>query len=129
MDVVTARLMTQQTSIPTYIKVTETIAQSSVWESRIGPTMATAVDNAGKSITNAIASSQNVPYKGMVDCIVRMAREEGPGAFFAGVGARVVWIAPFTALSLSLNEAFRRKLIHTRSRRVSRIEKMSGKDD
>ena len=31
-------------------------------------------------------------YKGVVDCALRIAREEGPAAFFKGVGPRVTWI-------------------------------------
>lgn len=99
MDVVTARLMTQEST-----SAAKSI-QNLVWESRLGPTMATAVDNI-----------QHIPYKGLKDCIVRMAREEGIGSFYAGVGARVIWIAPFTAISLSLNESFRRKILERKKK-------------
>ena len=114
MDVVIARLMTQQVSSKSKISKDILKTASTLWESRIGPTMASSLD---MSSINAVGTLDNIPYKGMVDCISRMAREEGVGAFFAGVGARVVWIAPFTAISLSLNEAFRRSLIHQRQKR------------
>ena len=41
--------------------------------------------------------------------MVRMAREEGPRSFLMGVKSRVGWIAPFTAISLGLNNVLRRQ--------------------
>lgn len=39
-------------------------------------------------------------YKGIGDAVVRIAREEGWRAFAKGVQARVMWIAPGTALTI-----------------------------
>mmetsp|Transcript_17900 Transcript_17900/g.71759 ORF Transcript_17900/g.71759 Transcript_17900/m.71759 type:complete len:126 (+) Transcript_17900:158-535(+) len=37
---------------------------------------------------------QGVPYdKGVLECATRIARNEGPSAFFAGISARVFWIS------------------------------------
>ena len=59
-----------------------------------------------------------VPYKGFVDCMIRMAREEGPKSFFIGVKARVSNIAPFCAISLTINESLKRLLENRNSRRT-----------
>lgn len=56
-------------------------------------------------------SVNSAKYKGLVDCIVRMWNEEGPQAFFTGAVARVAWIAPFTAISLGINERLKRQFL------------------
>ena len=50
------------------------------------------------------------------DCVMRMAREEGPRSFLMGVKSRVGWIAPFTAISLGLNNVLRRKAEEAKTR-------------
>jgi len=116
MDVVTARLMTQD--VPNVVTTAGASMGQTLWEFGIGPTMAATIDAAinSKAVQAVSNSIQSAHYKGLRDCIYRMAREEGVGAFFAGVGARLVWIAPFTALSLSLNEALRRRVAEKKSR-------------
>jgi hypothetical protein len=52
----------------------------------------------------------SIPYKGFIDCMIRMAKEEGPKAFFIGSKARVSNIAPFCAISLTINESLKRIL-------------------
>ena len=79
MDVVTARLMTQKSNIAKGV------------------------------ILPGFRAAVGTPYKGLGDCIFRMAKEEGPRSFFMGVKSRVGWIAPFTAISLGLNNVLRRK--------------------
>lgn len=54
---------------------------------------------------------QSAKYTGLVDCIVRMWKEEGAQAFFTGAVARVAWIAPFAAISLGINERLKRQLL------------------
>lgn len=98
MDVVTARLMTQQSSIASSLPHPVYSFHSQM------PAL------------QLVASS---PYKGVGDCIVRMVREEGVSSLFAGVGARVIWIAPFTAISLCLNESFKRELLRRKTRKRS----------
>jgi hypothetical protein len=115
MDVITARLMTQDAA--SIAATTGANVGQTLWESRIGPTMATTIDTFCPKVVEAVSSTiQSAQYKGLRDCACRMAREEGVGAFFAGVGARLIWIAPFTALSLSLNEALRRGIAEKKNR-------------
>ena len=60
-----------------------------------------------------------VPYKGFFDCMIRMAKEEGPKSFFIGVKARVSNIAPFCAISLTINESLKR-LLESRNKNTHR---------
>lgn len=58
----------------------------------------------------AFRASVGAPYRGFSDCVLRMVREEGPRSFLIGVKSRVGWIAPFTAISLGLNNVLRRRV-------------------
>ncbi|XP_042509867.1 mitoferrin-like [Macadamia integrifolia] len=50
------------------------------------------------------------PYKGVLDCIKRIMREEGFGAFYASYRTTVVMNAPFTAVHFATYEAAKRGL-------------------
>jgi Mitochondrial carrier protein len=63
-----------------------------------------------KGLLPGFRASVGAPYKGFGDCVLRMAREEGPRSFLIGVKSRVGWIAPFTAISLGLNNVLRRRV-------------------
>ncbi|MQL83485.1 hypothetical protein Taro_015977 [Colocasia esculenta] len=51
------------------------------------------------------------PYKGVVDCVGRVLREEGCRAFFASYRTTVVMNAPFTAVHFATYEAAKRGLV------------------
>ncbi|CAA2979473.1 mitoferrin-like [Olea europaea subsp. europaea] len=51
------------------------------------------------------------PYKGIVDCMKRVAVEEGIGAFYASYRTTVVMNAPFTAVHFATYEAAKRALM------------------
>ncbi|MED6218210.1 hypothetical protein PIB30_024849 [Stylosanthes scabra] len=51
------------------------------------------------------------PYKGVVDCVTRVAREEGVGAFFKSYRTTVVMNAPFTAVHFAAYEAAKKGLV------------------
>lgn len=53
----------------------------------------------------------NSPYKGVMDCIRTVRREEGIGAFFKSYKTTVVMNAPFTAVHFATYEAAKRMLI------------------
>ena len=97
MDVVTARLMTQK------------------------------VNTAKGIILPGFRAAVGTPYRGLGDCIIRMAKEEGPRSFFMGVKSRVGWIAPFTAISLGLNNVLRRKAEEAQALRASSISGLKEK--
>ncbi|KAG6503161.1 mitoferrin-like [Zingiber officinale] len=50
------------------------------------------------------------PYKGVLDCVARVLREEGIGAFFASYKTTVVMNAPYTAVHFATYEAAKRGL-------------------
>ncbi|CAI9782358.1 unnamed protein product [Fraxinus pennsylvanica] len=51
------------------------------------------------------------PYKGVADCVKRVAVEEGIGAFYASYRTTVVMNAPFTAVHFATYEAMKRALM------------------
>ncbi|XP_015961300.1 uncharacterized protein LOC107485298 [Arachis duranensis] len=51
------------------------------------------------------------PYKGAVDCVRRVALEEGVGAFFKSYRTTVVMNAPFTAVHFATYEATKKGLV------------------
>lgn len=51
------------------------------------------------------------PYKGVCDCVKRVAAEEGFGAFYASYWTTVVMNAPFTAVHFATYEAAKRALM------------------
>lgn len=51
------------------------------------------------------------PYKGLMDCMKRVLREEGFGAFYASYRTTVLMNAPFTAVHFSTYEATKRGLM------------------
>ena len=71
-----------------------------------------------KSLLPAFRSSVGAPYRGMMDCVVRMVREEGPWSFMNGVKTRVIWIAPFVVISLGMNNYFKHKLHTAKTRQA-----------
>ncbi|XP_042051703.1 mitoferrin-like [Salvia splendens] len=50
------------------------------------------------------------PYKGVVDCVSRVVRQDGIGAFYASYRTTVLMNAPFTALHFAAYEAAKRGL-------------------
>ncbi|KAF7845277.1 mitoferrin-like [Senna tora] len=55
------------------------------------------------------------PYKGVWDCVRRVVREEGVGAFYASYRTTVVMNAPFTAVHFAAYEAAKRGLTEVSS--------------
>lgn len=51
------------------------------------------------------------PYKGVLDCVKRVFREEGIGAFYASYKTTVVMNAPYTAVHFATYEATKRALM------------------
>ncbi|KAL6979034.1 hypothetical protein U1Q18_020700 [Sarracenia purpurea var. burkii] len=51
------------------------------------------------------------PYEGVLDCVMRVVREEGIGAFYASYKTTVLMNAPFTAVHFATYEAAKRALM------------------
>lgn len=63
-------------------------------------------------MTQAKASTAGATkYKGILDVLVQVGKEEGIGGLFKGSMARVVWLVPFTALYFGVHEASKRALL------------------
>ncbi|KAM7263886.1 hypothetical protein ACFE04_001569 [Oxalis oulophora] len=57
---------------------------------------------------------KNSPYKGVVDCVKKVAVKEGVGAFYASYRTTVIMNAPFTAVHFATYEAAKRGLSQAR---------------
>jgi hypothetical protein len=64
-------------------------------------------------------------YKGIGDAFRSIVREEGAGAFTKGLGARIVWIAPGTAITIALYEEFKHVFTNIEERRAARTVESS----
>jgi Mitochondrial carrier protein len=49
-----------------------------------------------------------VPYKGIIDCAVRVAREEGIKSFYKGLPPRLVSVVPMIGIQFTVYEAMKR---------------------
>lgn len=58
---------------------------------------------------------KNSPYKGLIDCMKRVLREEGVAAFYKSYRTTVVMNAPFTAVYFATYEAAKRGLMEVGS--------------
>ena len=54
----------------------------------------------------------NVPYKGTIDCFVKVAAKEGPMAFYAGFPTFYARIAPHAMLVLLIVDAMDKYVIN-----------------
>ena len=67
-------------------------------------------------------NTKHKPYKNLGECVTRMYNEEGLPVFFIGSVARVAWIAPFTAISLGLNERLKRHFLNSKTLKSTSIK-------
>eukprot|EP00741_Cyanophora_paradoxa_P024625 tig00000269_g23776.t1 len=86
----------------------------------VGPCLIMTPDGAGRTQTRVMAQQRQAAaapggagaagYRGAGEALVRIAREEGPGALLRGLGPRVLAVAPMSALFLSVYETLRASL-------------------
>lgn len=79
-----------------------------------------------------VAASANVPYKGIVDCAVRVFREEGMLAFYKGLPPRLVSVVPMIGIQFGVYEFMKRimmqrPVVATASVNSNIIEKVTTK--
>lgn len=53
----------------------------------------------------------SVPYKGIIDCAVRIAKEEGMGAFYRGLPPRLVSVVPMIGIQFGVYEAMKKVML------------------
>lgn len=51
------------------------------------------------------------PYKGIIDCGVRIMREEGIGAFYRGLPPRLVSVVPMIGIQFGVYEAMKKVMV------------------
>jgi Mitochondrial carrier protein len=64
-------------------------------------------------VTQSLAAG-SMPYKGIIDCAVRVAREEGVKAFYKGLPPRLVSVVPMIGIQFTVYE-FMKKVMQKRS--------------
>jgi hypothetical protein len=52
-----------------------------------------------------------VPYKGIVDCAVRIAKEEGIKTFYRGLAPRLISVVPMIGIQFGVYEAMKRVML------------------
>ena len=78
--------------------------------------------------TRIMTSGQTGKYKGIVDVLVKVAKEEGFGGLFKGSTARVVWLIPFTAVFFGVHEASKRALLNKKLSKATVKNDKENKD-
>jgi hypothetical protein len=53
-----------------------------------------------------------VAYKGIVDCAVRVLKEEGIGAFYSGLPPRLLSVVPMIGIQFGVYEAMKQLMLH-----------------
>ena len=53
-------------------------------------------------------SRHEIPFRNGRDAFIRILRSEGPWAFTKGATARIMWLAPNTAITIGIYEALKR---------------------
>lgn len=52
-----------------------------------------------------------IPYKGIVDCAIRVAKEEGIGTFYRGLPPRLVSVVPMIGIQFGVYEAMKKVML------------------
>lgn len=53
-----------------------------------------------------------VAYKGIIDCAIRVAKEEGIGAFYRGLPPRLISVVPMIGIQFGVYEAMKQVMLH-----------------
>lgn len=63
-------------------------------------------------VTQATTATANgvVPYKGIIDCAVRVAREEGIATFYKGLPPRLISVVPMIGIQFGVYEFMKKNL-------------------
>lgn len=56
-------------------------------------------------------SITGVPYKGIIDCAIRVAKEEGIGAFYRGLPPRLISVVPMIGIQFGVYEAMKQVML------------------
>ena len=53
---------------------------------------------------SSVVAAGSVPYKGIIDCAIRIAKEEGVGVFYRGLPPRLVSVVPMIGIQFGVNQ-------------------------
>ena len=67
-----------------------------------------------------------LPYKGIFDCALRVAKEEGMGAFYRGLAPRLISVVPMIGIQFGIYE-YMKKVMLARPGTISTLPLMKGK--
>lgn len=79
--------------------------------------------------SKAIQTSGAVPYKGIIDCAVRMTQEEGIKAFYKGLAPRLISVVPMIGIQFGVYEAMKRVMLHRDVKRLTAQGQQKGRDN
>jgi hypothetical protein len=65
-------------------------------------------------VSQAGRAASDQAYKGIIDCAVRVFREEGPMTFYRGLPPRLVSVVPMIAIQFTVYEFMKRVMIQRR---------------
>ena len=60
------------------------------------------------------AGSTTVPYKGIVDCAIRIAQEEGIATFYRGLAPRLLSVVPMIGIQFGVYEFMKKVMLQRR---------------
>lgn len=63
-----------------------------------------------------------IPYKGIVDCAMRVAKEEGVATFYRGLPPRLVSVVPMIGIQFGVYEFMKRVMLERSAVRTAAIE-------
>jgi hypothetical protein len=65
-------------------------------------------------VTQASGKAMEGAYKGIIDCAVRVAREEGMGTFYRGLPPRLVSVMPMIGIQFGVYEFMKKVMLKRR---------------
>jgi hypothetical protein len=75
--------------------------------------------------TSAAVTAATIPYKGILDCAVRVAREEGIKTFYRGLAPRLLSVVPMIGIQFATYE-YMKNLMLQRTISVKPVESISA---
>ena len=76
---------------------------------------------------SAQAATMGVPYKGIIDCAVRMLREEGAKSFYKGLAPRLISVVPMIGIQFGVYEFMKKVMMYRTIEEPHRPPHVDGK--
>ncbi|MGK3734796.1 MAG: hypothetical protein ACI8RD_011999 [Bacillariaceae sp.] len=69
------------------------------------------MDTIKTRLVTQVAMQGKIPYKGIIDCGLRVAREEGINTFYRGLAPRLLSVVPMIGIQFGVYEAMKRVML------------------